>query len=251
MDVVRGMHVGSEAGIVVGLEAHGRRVMVRLVVGFPSWTADCLLFFVFEGLGQHGLKGLHDIGAALLPIRLGDGRGERGAPYHLLFPPVGEQPVLLEDAPGAFRQLPMERSRLPDEPVLVGVGLEFRAVDEGHIKTKPELTADLLAKAGEYLLLVGYNHLVDKPADGRVVHPGLLHDGDVSQVEPAGRLDIPERIPVERKTIEYHGEETVVVAVRPSSRCRIVPDLLLDDCADPRILEKGEKSVDSGLFLLL
>ncbi len=88
-------------------------------------------------------------------------------------------------------------------------------------------------------------------ADGRVVHLGLPHDGDVSQVEPAGRLDVPERIPVERETIEYHGEETVVVAVRPSSRCRIVSDPLLDDCADPGILEKGEESVDSVLFLLL
>ena len=136
LDVVRGVHVGSEAGIVVGLKAHRGGVAVGLVIRLPPLSAYRLLLLVLDDLEEH--RGYYVREPGFAPRR-----GLRQRPAcgfgtdEVLIVESGQEPPFPAKREERSGEPAVGRGRLPHELVFVRVGLEFAAIGEGVVEGQP------------------------------------------------------------------------------------------------------------------
>ena len=136
LDVVRGVHVGAEAGIVVGLKAHRGGVAVGRVIRLPPLAAYRLLLLVLGDLEER--RGYYAREPGFAPRR-----GLRQRPAYgfgtdeVLIAESGQEPPFPAKREERSGEPAVERGRLPHELVFVRVGLEFAAVGEGVVEGQP------------------------------------------------------------------------------------------------------------------
>ena len=249
LDVVGGVHVRTQARIVIAFQAHRGGVAVGLVVGLPERPARRLLLLVFEYLQED------------LPDRVGE---SRVAPSRCLGQRLRDRPGRHGNLLGVSRQQPpfaakreegardplVERGRQPDELVLVRVGLELAAVHEGVVQADAHLRDGGPRDQGEYLPLVRDDDPVDELRDRGIVGPALLHHRDEPDVVGTGVGEFPEGRPSGGETVEHRGEEPVVVDPWTPSLGAFVQHVPVDDGSDAGPFEKTHETEDSFPLLL-
>ena len=185
LDVVGGVHVRPEPGIVIGLQAHRRGVAVRLEIRLPPRAANPFLFLVFQHLQKHRLDRFLEASVALCR-RFGQRLAHRLRRNHSLFRMPFEEAASPAKRVERGGDALVERRWLPNEFVFVRIRLEFAPVDEGVVELHAHLGRSGFRHAGEYLGFVREDDFVDELGYRRVIRPALLHHRDEPHVMRAG-----------------------------------------------------------------